>query len=633
MGGTATPAQAASQPQAPTDDSSRGWDAASGLDQSSASAPAQASATPPADQSATAQPATPGQPAAPSATSAAASTPAAAPVVVTSNKRPGIAGVVDSIADALAGKTTPEIGTDANGNQYVKQVSQSRGQQWIRIGAGLVGDAAKGMAAGKGRNPGAAAAAGFDAGQQQQQQAAQQTGEAQKQILANANYQKLRMDTAEQAWHLSAMQHEATQHDVEFAQGQEDRLMKVDGASLLGTADSPNDIDKILKVDPNVMESMIKNHRIEILPHYNADGTAAGIRVFKMPDGYRSTIEPAGSTFHTFDSTTGQYTTHQTSEPITAGELDDYETSAANSAQKFKIDQANLAQKQAETEQKQAETGEAKANTVKTTAEATKVPSEIAENKGRTAEAYANAQKALAEGKKLSATDANDPNVATLGEAIARGSLTEDQIPGFGKMKPAVEAYLAQHHPNLDQKSTFLDASERKQVNLASNSLENINHIDEILQRRPDLIGVINGRITQGKLGAGTNDKDLGYIEEAMDNFGLATTGTHGTKAQAAREDARTALLNGFKNGPQAVQGAISAARNSLNNLASAGKPRGINGQPYVYGPQGSAAQPAQTKAPIAPPAGAPAGASQVWHDAQGKILGYTVNGSYQAAK
>ena len=380
---------------------------------------------------------------------------------------------------------------------------------------------------------------------------------------------------------------------------------------------------------------MIKNHRIEILPHYNADGTAAGIRVFKMPDGYRSTIEPAGSTFHTFDSTTGQYTAHQTSEPITAGELDDYETAAANSAQKFKIDQANLEQKQAETGKTTAETGEATANAKKATAETTKIPSEINENKARTAEAYANASKALAEGKKLSATDANDPNVATLGEAIARGSLTEDQIPSFGKMKPAVEAYLAQHHPNLDQKTVFLNSGERKQVDLASNSLENINHIDQILQRRPDLIGVINGRITQGKLGAGTNDKDLGYIEEAMDNFGLATTGTHGTKAQAAREDARTALLNGFKNGPDAVQGAISAARNSLTNLASAGKPRGVNGQPYVYGPQTSqgGGNGASAKAPIAPPPGTPAGATEVWHDAQGKLLGYTVNGYYQAAK
>lgn len=620
MGGTTSGAQAASQMETA---GAGGWDAA---------------ATPPAPQSAPVTPQPPSasqpsqSPAAPPMTTptgaAPGSTPSpvvpaqAQPVVVTSQKAPGIMGVVDSIADALVGKTKPEIGTDAQGNQYVKQQTMSRGQQWIRIGAGLVGGAAKGFAAGKGRNPGAAAAAGFDQGQQQAKDAAAQTPELQKQILANANYQKLRMDAAEQSWHLTAMQHEASEHDVQFAQGQEDRLMKVDGATLLGTAASPNDIEKILHADPDVMKSMIQNHQIEILPHYNADGTAAGIRVFKMPDGYRKTIEPAGTTFHTFDSTTGQYVEHKSSEPLTAGEVDDYETSAGNAAQKFKLDQANIAQKAAETEQ-------AKAN-------ASKVPSEIAESKARTTEAYANAQKSIAEANKQKTLAADDPSIANLGELAAKGGLTEDQISKFGKgTLGAVQNYLAEHHSNLDQTSIFLTANDRKQRTLAGNSLENINHIDEILKRRPDLIGVLNGRITQGKIGAGTNDKDLGYIEEAIDNFGLATTGTHGTRAQAAREDARKALINGFKNGPQAVQGAIEAARNSLGNLASVGKPRGLNGSPYAYNqqPQGSSSQQPQAKTPIAPPAGAPAGASQVWHDAQGKVVGYTVNGSYQAAQ
>ena len=634
MGGTATPVQAGNQAP-PSDDSGRGWDAAAGMDQQSAPAVPQPSGSAQPSQSPT--PSTPGAPAgaAPSAMNPPAQAAPAQPVTVTSQKAPGIQGVVDSIADALVGKTTPEIGTDAQGNQYVKQTTQSRGQQWVRIGGTLLGGAAKGMAAGKGRNPGAAAAAGFDQGQQEAQQAAQQTSEAQKQILANANYQKLRMDTAEQAWHLSAMQHQASQHDVEFAQGQEDRLMKVDGATLLGTASDPNDIGSILKADPNVMQSMIKNHQIEILPHYNADGTAAGIRVFKMPDSYRKTIEPAGTTFHTFDSNTGQYTAHQTSEPITAGEVDDYETAAANAAQKFKLEQANLAKEAAQTAETTANTAKSQAETKKTTAETTEVPSEIGLKKAQTAEAYANANKALAEGKKLSAVDANDPNVAVLGEAIARGSLTEDQIPGFSKAKPAIMAYLAQHHPNLDQKSVLLNAGERKQVDLANNSLENVNQIQQILNRRPDLIGVINGRITQGKIGTGTNDRDLGYIEEALDNFGLATTGTHGTKAQAAREDARTALLNGFKNGPQAVAGAIDAAKNSLGNLASAGKPRGTNGQPYVYNNQPTQGAPQSGRAPIAPPPGAPAGATAVYHDQKdpNKIIGYMVNGRYQAVQ
>jgi hypothetical protein len=447
MGGTATGAQAAAVPAGPADS---GWDAAA----SPAAGGPIDSAWNPGAQTPPSAPAAPPAGAAPGSTPAAlenATTSAtipsqaapqyqAQPVVVTSQKAPGILGVVDSIADALVGKTKPEIGTDAQGNQYVKQQTLSRGQQWVRIGAGVVGGAAKGFAAGKGRNPGAAAAAGFDQGQQQAQQRNQQqkdmSDQAQKQMLANANYQKLRMDTAEQSWHLTAMQHEASDHDVAFAQGQEDRLMKVDGATLLGTAANPNDIDKILKVDPDVMKSMIQNHQIEILPHYNPDGTAAGIRVFKMPDGYRKTIEPAGTVFHTFDSTTGQYAEHKSSEPLTAGEVDDYETAASNAAQKFKLDQANLAQKQAQTE-------EAKANAGKANAEATKVPSEIADTKARADASEASAAKDRA----ISGTGEGG---SSLVDSIGTGKIALDRLGYLAARNPELLAAVQQKYPDFD---------------------------------------------------------------------------------------------------------------------------------------------------------------------------------------
>lgn len=554
-----------------------GWDAAATpppqAPPAQQSAPPQQPASTPATQTPAATP-----PGAPAASGTPATAPAAVPPVVTSQKRGGIGGVVDDIADALAGKTKPEIGTDAQGNQYVKQQTMTRGQQWVRIGAALVGGAAKGWAAGKGRNPGAAAAAGFDEGEKIQQQAAAATPAAQKEILANANYQKLRMDTAEQAWHLTALKKEANQHDIEFEQGQEDRLIKA-GGTLLGTAENPADISRILKVDPEVMRNMIVNHQVEILAHHNEDGTYGGIRAIKMPDRYRSTFLPAGAPFHTFDATTGQYIVHHASDPITAGEVDDDDRAAGNASLKYKLDQADI-------EQKAAQAAEQRAN-------ADKAPSEIQKNEAQTKEANANAVKALADANKLKTPEANDPEIMNLGELAARGGLTEDQLSKMkGGALTAVQNYLALHHPNLDQTSIFLTANQRKQTDLARNSLQNVDEIAKRIAARPDLIGALNGRITQGKVGVGTDDPDIGYIEEALDNFGLATTGTHGTRAQAAREDARKALLNGFKNGPQATQQAIAAARESLSNLASAGKPRGINGQPYVYKEQQPATAP-----------------------------------------
>lgn len=419
---------------------SSGWDSAATPPPSTPPAASQPSDTPQTTQPATT---TPAASTAPGSTTPAATPAPVQPVVVTSQKAPGIFGVVDSIADALVGKTTPEIGKDAEGNEYIKQHTMSRGQQWVRIGAGVLGGAAKGFAAGKGRNPGAAAAAGFDEGQQLSKQAAAQTPALQKQMLADANYQKLRMDAAEQAWHLTAMQHEATQHDVEFAQGQEDRLMKVDGATLLGTAADPNDITKILHADPQVMKSMIQNHQIEILPHYNPDGTRAGIRVFKMPDGYRKTIEPAGTIFHTFDSTTGQYIEHKASEPLTAGEVDDYETAASNAAQKFKLDQANLAQKAAATK-------EAEANATKATEDAKEVPSVIAKNKSETTKNYAEAGAASANAAKtrqdLSIADGTNPNLThqTIVHGMIDGSVDITKAVGIFRDPHAREAYIAE---------------------------------------------------------------------------------------------------------------------------------------------------------------------------------------------
>lgn len=76
-------------------------------------------------------------------------------------------GVIDNIADALTGRTTPEVGTDQFGNKYVKQDTLTHGQQWMRIAGEALHGAAAGLAAGKGAgNQGRAPLAGYEAAQQ-----------------------------------------------------------------------------------------------------------------------------------------------------------------------------------------------------------------------------------------------------------------------------------------------------------------------------------------------------------------------------------------------------------------------------------------------------------------------------------
>lgn len=368
---TNTPAPAPAQPSS---DQMDGW--------KQAASPTPTPATPaPA-------PAAPGTPAAPAA-------PAPQKPVVLTPARTGILGAVDKIADALAGKNRPEVAHDQDGNAYVKETTLSRGQQWARIGGEVVAGAAAGLAGGRGGNIGGAAEAGVKAGQQAQQQQKQNakdvTAQVRQEKLDNANNQMLRMQMAEQTWRLSRMQTEATQKDVEFSQGQVDRFTK-EGGQVLGTAAHPYDIGGILKVNPDVMKDLIQKHQIEITPNYDENGKRAGVTIIKMPTGYRSTMLPAGATFHTFDSTTGQLVEHKASDPMTAGERDDYDFAASSTKMKFEGDKAEQALKQAQA--------------AKAQSEAANAPLDAALKKSEVSKNYAEAHHAETESKVLN--EAND---------------------------------------------------------------------------------------------------------------------------------------------------------------------------------------------------------------------------------
>jgi hypothetical protein len=360
------------------------------------------------------------------------------PVVVTSQKPGGILGVMDGILGALTGTTKPEIGTDQEGNKYVKQTSLTHGQQWTRIAGEAIQGAAAGLAAGKGAgNMGRAAEAGVQAGQQdaqqQQQQEKDMTAEARQQNLDNANNQMLRQNMAEQAWRATRLKVEATHQDVQFAEGQVDRLVK-EGGTVLGTAEHPGDIGGILKVNPDVMHDMIVKHQIEIMPHYNEDGSAGGITVVKMPTGYRTTMLPAGATFHTFDQTTGQYVEHKSADPMTAGERDDYEHAAGIAQQKFASDKQSAALKAAQT-------ASATATANATTA---KLPSEI-----RASNARADASEATA-AKDRTLTGTGPGGSSPLVDSIGTGKIAPERMAYLLSRNPELLTAVTQKYPDFD---------------------------------------------------------------------------------------------------------------------------------------------------------------------------------------
>lgn len=379
MGPTTTGAQAAQQI---TDSEQQGWEQAASSAAPSAPPPP-ASSTPPPPAAA---------PSSASGTGANVTfpetTPPATAPVVTSQKRQGIMGVVDSMLDVLTGRTTPETGVDQYGNKYVKQTTLTHGQQWMRLAGTLAHGAAAGLAAGRGAgHMGDAALAGFNAQQsdadKQHARENEMNAQARQQNLDNANNQALRMQMAEQAWKFTRLQQTAAQENVAWAQGQVDRYVK-EGGQVLATAEHAADIGKILKANPDVMRDMIVHHQIELVPHYNEDGTPGGIVAIKMPNGYRNQMLPTGTVFHTFDSATGKLVEHQASEPMTAAERDDYETAAGVAQLKFQNDQAELAFKQQQTAASKATASEAPSNIRKNNAEANSANAEAELRKQQT---------------------------------------------------------------------------------------------------------------------------------------------------------------------------------------------------------------------------------------------------------
>lgn len=111
------------------------------------------------------------------------------------------------------------------------------------------------------------------------------------------------------------------------------------------------------------------------------------------------------------------------------------------------------------------------------------------------------------------------------------------------------------------------NAEEQKRGDLAQNVNENLDTLEEIVNRRPDLFGPVAGRITKGKEMIGTGDADVGTLKTIEDNLGMAMQSAHGMRSAQHVETSAQSVLNGFKNEPAALLASIKAARNSVGTF------------------------------------------------------------------
>jgi hypothetical protein len=365
------------------------------------------------------------------------------PVPVTSMKRGGLLGVVDSIADVLAGKTRPELGKDPDGNLYVKQHTMSRGEQWMRIAGEAVHGAAAGMAAGRGAgNQGKAGLAGWQAGEEdqdkQKQNAQDMQGQVDRDQMQKANNQMLQMKTAEFAWNQAREKVKASQDDIKFNDEQVKQLTDA-GGKVIGVAAHPGDIGDILKVQPDVMKHLVEKGTIQIKKNLDEDGNVIGIKAILMPDEWGKTLLPPGTQGSTFNPVSGQIEHFNYSDPVTQGEKAVHDASAVTAKDEFDAKKRKAQKEAADLANTQSETN----------ARNQELPGKIAETKAGTAQKYAEAGRATAEGAAATAktADTDDPALVSM---IGTGQMPVGRLSYLLARNPALAGAVAKAYPGFD---------------------------------------------------------------------------------------------------------------------------------------------------------------------------------------
>lgn len=107
-------------------------------------------------------------------------------------------------------------------------------------------------------------------------------------------------------------------------------------------------------------------------------------------------------------------------------------------------------------------------------------------------------------------------------------------------------------------------ADETRRADLARNMNENLDQLEDLLTRRPDLFGPVAGRVTGLKEMIGTSDPDVAALKTIAEQMGMAMVGAHAMRNAQHVETAARAITNSFHNDPVAIKQAVKIARQSL---------------------------------------------------------------------
>jgi hypothetical protein len=145
-----------------------------------------------------------------------------------------------------------------------------------------------------------------------------------------------------------------------------------------------------------------------------------------------------------------------------------------------------------------------------------------------------------------------------------------------GEVKPMSGTF---NKPGANAK---ISSDEQKRADLAQNMNENIDALEDIATRRPELFGPFAGRETDLKTAFGSSDPDIAKLQVIKHQLGMVAQGAHGMRSAQGVESAANSLTNGYHNSPEALKAGLEAARQSVATfLGDAQNP----GQPRSAGP------------------------------------------------
>ena len=160
-----------------------------------------------------------------------------------------------------------------------------------------------------------------------------------------------------------------------------------------------------------------------------------------------------------------------------------------------------------------------------------------------------------------------DPNDPSKGYTLQR--VLPGQTVGAGALTPG--GMGAKEKPTAD---------EQRRADLAENLNENLNTLEDIAKRRPELFGPVQGRLAELRQKFGSNDPDLAALLTAEHQIGMAQISAHGMRSAQGVQAAADSIMNNLHNGPKALMGSINTVRNSVKTFtADANRNRAGGGQ------------------------------------------------------